>query len=1098
MADPHVKHPRFRARLPARGAALIVTLATLVLLTALVLVFFDLGRINRQISFTSASQYRAETMAHTGIDTMVGDLRNEIVAGSAQPAANLYLPLTNQNIVPAKADDQGFANLVAQSASGINLWPATSSYATPGPMRSAPTANSTKTPSRDGRYISVNRWNKAGLLGDPGPGATPAAPGPSPYTPPDWVVVTRQGAVDYAGSATPPTVTSFADKSPDNTTYAIGRYAYAVYNEGALLDVNVAGMPASLSAPATFATQRGLLPQVDLANLLQAAPINLAAATASSAADALVQWRNAATIASSAGYAQSVLNTTTGFTSVGYDAVTAATDQAFTSRQDLIDYVKHNSSIPTAALPFLGTFTLTSDQPSYYPDAGRPEVSSQDDITNPNVMRILVQHAFQRADGLQAVVGEPLLKHRFPLSRLALFQNPTFNRQSIIKYFAMQPDHYNPALWDYIDPDTGSVASTLPSIKTLDQVASIVPAREPTFWELLQAGVLTGSLGVDVPGPVGSVTSQNQNATRQIFEIGLSIMDQYDQDDNPTVLNFGGENPANPNDLFVAGIENLPYVMWIAHQSFQDNWNPPASGKSLVDGYLMFALWNPHRNAGSASPGIYRIRVNGTSTFQARVSGTDVSGNYSHTDTVLPFQTTAGRLFQSIDLLRASDVPTPLYPVSPAAQFPYPMVGSTPKEVGILIGQVRVPTYTTGGNNPVPAPMNFVFPLPLSIVLEKQVVINRVACWVPYQVIPSYQGNCTYDGTAFAQLSSAMNAGNFTADGTSNSNLINAAHSDPRTNRFGFGAGSQADQVPSRMLSNGFNIIDTSGQTIAPFSPFGSMLTPTFSAGTYALADYAYNQAAGSGSYYTDRDGVVRKADSNPASTARHSVDSPYTYSSLAGMFQSPSDAQPIMLNRAFASVAEMGYAFRDDPWRTLNFSSQDSADGGLLDLFSVTDTTNANRAGVVDVNNASATVLTALLTNAYRDPSAADGATLGATDAASIAAAIHQRIISTNAPHPLLNNVADLPLLITDIATSLPDAFKYKREAVTRSLADVMNTRTWNLMIDIIAQSGHYDATARGLDDFTVEGERRYWVHLALDRFSGKVLAMQSELVTE
>ena len=644
-----------------------------------------------------------------------------------------------------------------------------------------------------------------------------------------------------------------------------------------------------------------------------------------------------------------------------------------------------------------------------------------------------------------------------------------------------------------MDPDTGSVATALPAIKTLDQVASVVPAREPTFWELLQAGVLTGSLGVEVPGPVGCVTAQNQSATRQVFEIGLSMIDQYDQDDNPTVLNFGGENPANPNDLFVAGIENLPYVMWIAHQSFQDNQNPAANGKSFVDGYLMFALWNPHRNAGSASPGIYRLRVNGKSTFQAQVNGLPVTGNYSHTDTLLPFQTTAARKFQAIDILRASDVPAS-DPPSPAAQFPYPMVGSAPREVGVLIGQVRAPTCSAGGSNPVPAPMNFVYPTPLTIVLEKQVGSN----WVPYQVVPSYQGNCAYDGTGFAQLTGVMNAGNFTADGTSDSNLINAAHSDPRTNRFGFGLGSPADQVPARMLGNGFNLIDTSGQTIAPFRPFGGSITPTFSTDTFALADYAYNQAAGSPSYYTDRDGVVRQADSNPASTARHSVDSPYAYSSSAGAFQSPSNAQPIMLNQAFASVAEMGYAFRDDPWRTLNFSSQDSADGGLLDLFSVTETTNANRAGVVDVNNAPAAVLTALLANAYRDPSAADGATLDAADAASIAAAIRHRVSSTDAPHPLLNNVADLPLLITDIAASLPDTFKYKREAVTRSLADVMNTRTWNLMIDLIAQSGRYTSTARSLDDFTVEGERRYWVHVALDRFSGKVLAMQSEVVAE
>jgi hypothetical protein len=44
--------------------------------------------------------------------------------------------------------------------------------------------------------------------------------------------------------------------------------------------------------------------------------------------------------------------------------------------------------------------------------------------------------------------------------------------------------------------------------------------------------------------------------------------------------------------------------------------------------------------------------------------------------------------------------------------------------------------------------------------------------------------------------------------------------------------------------------------------------------------------------------------------------------------------------------------------------------------------------------------------------------------------------------------------------------------------------TRTWNLLIDVIAQSGKYkpksDLTGT---NFVVEGEKRYWVHIALDR---------------
>jgi len=44
------------------------------------------------------------------------------------------------------------------------------------------------------------------------------------------------------------------------------------------------------------------------------------------------------------------------------------------------------------------------------------------------------------------------------------------------------------------------------------------------------------------------------------------------------------------------------------------------------------------------------------------------------------------------------------------------------------------------------------------------------------------------------------------------------------------------------------------------------------------------------------------------------------------------------MLNRPFHSVGEMGYVFRDMPWKTLDLFSANSADSGLLDLFTLSD----------------------------------------------------------------------------------------------------------------------------------------------------------------
>jgi hypothetical protein len=71
-------------------------------------------------------------------------------------------------------------------------------------------------------------------------------------------------------------------------------------------------------------------------------------------------------------------------------------------------------------------------------------------------------------------------------------------------------------------------------------------------------------------------------------------------------------------------------------------------------------------------------------------------------------------------------------------------------------------------------------------------------------------------------------------------------------------------------------------------------------------------------------------------------------------------------------------------------------------------------------------------------------------------------------------------------------------KETVARALAEITQTRTWTLMIDVIAQSGRYPPTAGSLSDFVVEGEKRYWLHIAIDRFTGQVIDQQLEEVFE
>ena len=65
--------------------------------------------------------------------------------------------------------------------------------------------------------------------------------------------------------------------------------------------------------------------------------------------------------------------------------------------------------------------------------------------------------------------------------------------------------------------------------------------------------------------------------------------------------------------------------------------------------------------------------------------------------------------------------------------------------------------------------------------------------------------------------------------------------------------------------------------------------------------------------------------------------------------------------------------------------------------------------------------------------------------------------------------------------------------------MTSVSQTRVWNVLIDVVAQSGHYKPNAQSLqNDFIAEGEQHYWVHVAIDRFTGEVLDKQIEVVNE
>jgi hypothetical protein len=203
-----------------------------------------------------------------------------------------------------------------------------------------------------------------------------------------------------------------------------------------------------------------------------------------------------------------------------------------------------------------------------------------------------------------------------------------------------------------------------------------------------------------------------------------------------------------------------------------------------------------------------------------------------------------------------------------------------------------------------------------------------------------------------------------------------------------------------------------------------------------------------------------------------------------------PRPASPTFLNRPFRNVGELGYAYRNAA-TTLNFRAA-GPDSVLLDLF--TFNTAASRPGQLNLNTRNVGALAAAIKGAFPLESSSSGI----TDPAAKTAA--ESIIVATSLQPAMgrDHIARLAGAVTNPPFS---ADEQQNEAVTRALSELTQTRTWNLMIDVVAQSGRYPpnvTAAADLPKFVVRSEKRYWLHVAIDRFTGEVLEQQLEAIYE
>ena len=670
----------FRRR--EQAAALVIVLALAVLLAGLAVAYLARTTTDRAVARGSFNQSKADQLAESAADTVIGDVRQEIVNGSNATtvgSSTIYTPKTAANMLPQRSGtSDSMPNLNRRS-----VFP--DSMLSPGLASRASAVNSGPVdPANPKRgEITSPRWNKHYLIPRPvGANPTDTTPisGAGGFTAPDWVVLTRGGPVSFSTWNS-----TLADQTPTNDSYAVGRYAYAVYDEGGLLDVNVAGYPPTATTAAQYGP-KGVAAFADLTAL----------GMSNAGIDGLVGWRNYASaqpngnfpnFTFNAGSATNFVNfvsaNTNGFMAVGTSTTGGGsnirTDQAFVNRQSLLQFrASSGFTSTTNALQYLDTFSREVGTAQWNP--------ATPDSINPNFQTLVVTSQFTRNDGTTANVGDYLVNKRFLLQRLnwLTYRGPsgpsaanpsgrtipssapaignanydmwlltrsngiTFGLTSaflqqgtdanILKYFGLAWDTTNER-WNYVGH--GGSTSPIGSLATFGVGGA---TREPDFFELLQAGILNGSIADSSASYSELPIAHQQSPVLHILTIGANLIAQSRVDSYPVRIacTVGGTT------MEAVGAPRLPYVNSLAAcpvgvtaasggmnwllvpnlwDPFRDTWDlteantsNSGNGPLLTPGYLRPAVRITIRGTGAGGSGTVGFGAASTVSSSGRVA----------------------------------------------------------------------------------------------------------------------------------------------------------------------------------------------------------------------------------------------------------------------------------------------------------------------------------------------------------------------------------------------------------------------------------------------------------------------------------------------
>ena len=540
-----------------QAAALIIVLAFVVLLTGLTVAYLSRATTDRQLAHTSFHDTDADLLAQSALDIVIGDFKQEIKNGSTS-SSSPFIPNQAANVVPMRSGNPAIPglettdpipNLIRRS-----VYPDTLN-GHPGLGSRASATNST-TESANGRSVSLARWNSHYLIPrDPsttGDDSTPV----NTFVAPDWVLVTRDGPTSF-----PVWNPAVKDPTSTNTTYAVGRYAYAVYDEGGLLDINVAGYPSPTPATTSLTAgpsvrdlgRKGVLAFADL-TALPTTPGNYMSPTA---INTLVGFRNYATMQVSgvsglnfSSFSPSaVSNFFTYFTmpipipavsprqigtSKDFGVVNTVstgllsdsslrTDQSFITRAELINVFKSTGIANVNTLQYLGTFSREQNKPTL----------PLTPVSMWPFTRVVLPQRYYLGN-LNNIWGS------FGAGGPSWLASPPTTSQAtnIQTYLGLQfataggPDTCaNQVRWKYVGQNANPAATPRPDISPFPSIVTATTTLD--FFQYINYALF-------------GVSSNDSTHIASTLQIGASIIDQYDDDQLTTGIYFSGGSPSDP------------------------------------------------------------------------------------------------------------------------------------------------------------------------------------------------------------------------------------------------------------------------------------------------------------------------------------------------------------------------------------------------------------------------------------------------------------------------------------------------------------------------------------------------------------------------